>query len=143
MKFRFKKLESGQHYGNWEGLQKAIQAQPDVIVEVRKYDQQKEISLAQMAYLHSVVFPALAEYMGTSQLAAELYLKAECGEQFFVKMIEGEKHLLSKTYLNTKQTTIWLENIWDFMDSIGCPVPPPDKDWRVNNEQLQQNHNHG
>ncbi len=116
--------------GDWSGLKRAIDLFPDCIVEVRKYDKQREISKQQMAYLHAVVFPALAEYMGVSELMAELILKKKCGEQWFVKTLNREKFIISKTELSTKQTTVWMENIWDFMEAIGCPVPPPDKDWK-------------
>lgn len=122
--------DEGKAYADWAKIQQAAAMYERFVVEVRRYNKQREISLAQMAYFHAVVVPALTDHIGCSPLMAELILKKKCGEDFFVKVVDGEKILISKTMLTTKQMTAWLENIWDWMDSIGCPVPPPDREWR-------------
>ena len=114
-----------------KAFEKACAKHNRFVIEVRRYDEAKEISRQQMAYCHAVVFPALAEFMGVSNLIAEIILKKKAGEQWFIKKVDGNEIILSKTMLTTKQTTKWLENMWDFMETIGCPVPPPDKDWRL------------
>ena len=120
------------------GFDAAVNKYDSAVIEVRKYDPAKEISLQQMKYLHAVVFPALAEFMGVSHLMAEVILKKKCGEEFFIKEVDGNKIIISKSMLSIKQTTIWLENIWEFMEVIGCPVPPPDKNWKLNKKKRKK-----
>lgn len=120
---------------DWKAIYAECAQHNEFVVEVRRYDPDKEISRQQMAYVHAVIFPALAEYVGCSQLMAEVMLKKKCGEQWFIKEVDKCEIILSKTMLSVNQTTKWLENIWEFMESIGCPVPPPDKNWRENKEQ--------
>jgi hypothetical protein len=119
----------GKPITDWPGIYAYCADCGRFVIEVRKYDEAAEISRKQMAYLHSVVFPALADHMGVSQLMAEVILKKKCGESFFIKKVDGNEIILSKTMLTAKQTTVWMENIWDFMESVGCPVPPPDPEW--------------
>ena len=117
---------------------------PNIIKEANKYlkagiwvedmGDDSQISLAQMAYIYSVVIPVLKKE-GYSQLDAENLLKVQCGEQWLVKVIEGQRYILSKTVLTVKQGTEWIENIMSFMDSIGWPVPPPNKYWYENKQK--------
>lgn len=120
---------------NWKAVYKACAKHERFLLEVRKYDEAAEISLQQMRYLHAVVIPALADLVGCSEFMAEQILKKKCGEQWFVKEVDGDICIISKTNLSVKQTNKWLENCWDWMESIGCPVPPPDPNWRINRLQ--------
>lgn len=128
------KTINDQPAANWPAIHKQAAKYSEFIIEVRQYDPEREITLQQMSYLHAVVYPALAEHMGVSQLMAEVILKKKCGEQWFIKEIDSNEIILSKTMLTVKQTTVWLENIWDFMEAIGCPVPPPDPQWKVKDD---------
>lgn len=134
MIYRGKTIE-GQPAANWKAIQATCTEYPEFIIEVRKFDEQREISLQQMAYIHAVVIPALADHVGCSRLMAEILLKKKCGEEWFIQKVDGIDMILSKTMLTTKQTTQWLENCWDWMESIGCPVPPPDPKWREQEKQ--------
>jgi len=131
MKFRGNTID-GQPATNWKQLYRQCARYERFIVEVRKYDETKEISLQQMRYLHAVVIPALAEHVGCSELTAEIILKKKCGAQWFIQEIDGDDIIISKTMLTVKQTNKWLENCWDWLESIGCPVPAPDPNWRLN-----------
>ena len=137
MIFKGKTID-GQPAAAWEAVYKACTRHERFVVEVRNYDPDKEISLQQMKYLHAVVIPALAEYIGCSQLIAEIILKKKCGEEWFIQQVDGNEIIISKTMLTIKQTTKWLENCWDFMESINCPVPPPDPNWRVNQQKEKE-----
>jgi len=129
MKFRGNTID-GQPAANWKQIYRQCARYERFIIEVRQYDEAKEISLQQMRYLHAVVIPALAEHVGSSELMAEILLKKKCGEQWFIQEVDGDEIIISKTMLTTKQTTKWLENCWDWLETIGCPVPPPDPNWR-------------
>ena len=118
----------------WPTIQAEAAKYPRFTVSVERYDEEREISKEQMAYMHAVLFPAVSEFMGVSLLTAELTCKVLCGKQWLVKEVGGEKYILSKTSLTTKQTTLWLENCWDFFEEQGCPVPPPDKEWATRKE---------
>jgi hypothetical protein len=113
---------------------------PRFLVEVRKYDEEREISLKQMAYFHAVVVPLFVDYTGDSPQYWENRLKLECGSKWFkpeVIEIEG-RHITivpSKKRLSTKNFSEWYQNIRDFGDSIGVLVPPPDPEWRTNKEK--------
>lgn len=133
MKFRGT-THNGQPATTWKRVYQECAKHGEFVVEVRKYDEAREISLQQMRWLHCPdgPFAVLAEYMGVSRLIAELILKKKCGERWFVQEVDGEKIIASKTMLTAKQTGEWIDNIIDFMDSIGCPVSAPDPNWRTN-----------
>jgi len=122
----------------WDAIQGECVKHKRFIVEVRKYDEQKEISRKQMAYLHAVVFPILAEKMDCSLWFAEFWCKKECGQQWELILTVGKGMQVecSKTKLTTKQCNQWIENIHDKAEIVGIHIPPPDKDWRSN--ELQQ-----
>jgi len=132
------KTIDGEPVTHWPVIHETCAKYDRFVIEVRRYDADKEISLQQMKYLHAVVIPALAEYTGLSQLMAELILKKKCGSQWFIREVDGNEIIISKTMLTTKQTTAWLENIWDWMESVGCPVPPPDPQWRINQSKEKE-----
>ena len=136
MKFRGKTVD-GEPATAWDAVYKACAKYDRFIVEVREYNEAKEISLQQMRWIHCKNGPIelLAEYMGCSKMIAELILKKKCGERFFVHEIDGETVIASKTMLSIKQTTEWIENIFDFMDSINCQVQPPDPQWRIHQQR--------
>lgn len=125
----------GKPIAMWPDIHKECASHERFIITVDKFDEEREISKQQMKYLYAVVFPALAEYMGCSKLMAEITLKRKCGAEWLVKEIDKAQVILSKKSLSVKKTTLWMENIMDFMETIGCPVPPPDKDWRLNKEK--------
>ncbi len=74
----------------------------------------------------------MSQYMGVSRKMADVILKVKCGEEWLIAVVDGEKHILSKTTLTAEETNSWFENIWDFMEKINCPVPKPDPEWRKN-----------
>ena len=62
--------------------------------------------------------------------AKNQYLCPTCGKPKIEPIF-----LLSKTELSTADFGSVLENSWDFLDSINCHVPPPDPEWRKNQEK--------
>ncbi len=63
-----------------------------MMIEMRKYDKQREISKKQMDYIHCEDGP-IAKYAAKfyySHEEAELYLKRECGEHLFICELTGE-----------------------------------------------------
>ena len=144
MQTRFKgQTINNQPATDWRAVYRACARHERFIIEVRRYDSAAEISMQQMKYLHAVVIPALAAHIGCSLFMAEQILKKKCGEQWLVKEIDGDLCILSKKTLTVKQTTQWLENCWDWMESIGCPVPPPDPNWRMNKAKERRESVHG
>lgn len=119
---------------DWPAIQAAAAQYERFIVRVEKYDEQKEISLKQYAYLHAVVFPILAEAIGCSLWEAEYQCKRWCGQQWeLIKNVgKGMWVECSKTKLTTKQCTLWIENIMDWAAKRDIVIPPPDPQWRTN-----------
>lgn len=130
----------GEPATNWPKIHEDCAKHDRFIIEVRKFDPEREISLQQMKWLHCKNGPIvlLAEYMGCSKMIAELILKKKCGERFFIHKIDGDTVIASKSMLSVKQTNEWIENIFDFMDSINCPVQPPDPKWRENQQKEKE-----
>lgn len=123
----------GQPVTDWPAIHRAAAKHERFVIDVRQYDEQREISLKQMAYLHAVVFPAIAEAMGSSLWEAEYWCKRMCGEQWELikKVGKGMWVECSKTKLTTKQCGEWMENIWAKAEKVwGLHIPPPDQDWR-------------
>jgi len=134
--FRGKTID-GQPAARWDKIQDACVKYGHFVIEVRKLDENREISLQQKAWLHCNKGPIalLAKHKGCSKLDAENTLKKECAGHLFIKEISGELHILSKSTLTVKQTTEWMENIFDYMESIECPVLPPDPNWKINQKK--------
>ena len=122
------------------GFDAAVNKYDRAVIEVRKYDPAREISLLQMGWLHCENGPisVMADHLGVSRLIAETILKVKCGEEWFIKDIDGREVVLSKTTLSITQTNKWFENIFDFCEKIKCPVPPPDKDWKLNKKKRKK-----
>lgn len=121
----------GEPVTQWEEVFEACRKHQRASLVVEKYDEQKAISRQQMAYLHAVVFPTLANEMSCSKGEAEFVCKVHCGEEWLVKEACGARFILSKTSLTTAQCNAWIENIWDWADRSGIHIPAPDKDWRL------------
>jgi hypothetical protein len=102
MEYRGKTIE-GKAACNWPAIQVEAASHENFIISVEKWDEEKEISKQQMAYLHAVVFPALAKEMHCSLLWAEITLKRCCGEQWLIKRFEKTEIILTKTALTVKQ----------------------------------------
>jgi len=117
---------------NWPVIQKECAKYPKFTIEVKKYDAQREISDAQMAYLHTVVFPVIADHMHSSLWEAEFLCKTQCGEQWLVQRMGDLRFIKSKTELSTKQCAKWIENIYTYFEKQGIHIPHADKDWRAN-----------
>jgi len=115
---------------DWQAIQRECVKYAEFVVTVREYDEQKEISNLQMAYLHAVVVPLLAKEWNTSEEDAEFECKKRWGEQWLIKRALGYRFVLSKTVLTTKQCTKWIENIQAGALRENILIPPPDKDWR-------------
>lgn len=137
-KFQVQRI-NGQPVGSWKAIYRECLKHERAIVEVRPYDPEKEISIQQMRYLHGVVIPLFVDFTGDSAQYWENKLKLECGSQWFkpeVITIGVQKFVTipSKKTMSTKDFSNWYQNIRDYGDSIGCPVPPPDSQWRINND---------
>lgn len=128
----------GQPVTDWPAIHKECMKHKRFVVEVRKYDEQREISRQQMRYLHGVVFPTIAREMHISLWEAELLCKTQAGEQWLVKKMGDVRFILSKTGMSVKDCTEWIQNIFDWGDRNGIFIPPPDKEWwkrRIEPEQ--------
>ena len=122
--------DSGKPIAPWQQIYEKAAVLGRFIIKIEKWTEEKEISLRQMAYLHAVVFPALAKEMHCSLLWAEITLKRCCGEQWLIARVDKAEIILSKTILTVKQCNQWIENIWDWCSSKNIHIPDPDKDWR-------------
>ena len=129
----------GEPAANWPAIQQECGKYAVFIIEVRRYNPDREITRAQMAWLHCENGPiaCLSDYMGCSRLVAEVILKKKCGSEWFIVEIDGQEVIASKTQLSVTQTTQWIDNIFDWMESIGCPVQPPDPEWNKTLEDAQ------
>ena len=115
---------------DWKAIQTECAKHQRFVVRVEKYDEEREISRQQMAYLHAVVFPTLAKAWDTSYEDAEFECKKKWGEQWLIKKVMGYRFVLTKTTLTVKQCNAWIENIWQGAHREGILIAPPDKDWR-------------
>lgn len=123
----------GEPTTQWPAIQREAEKHKHFVIEVRKYDAEREISLRQMAYLHAVVFPAIADAMGSSLWEAEYWCKRMCGEQWELikKVGKGMWVECSKTKLTSKQCGDWMENIWAKAEKVfGLHIQAPAEDWR-------------
>jgi len=119
----------GEPAADWPGIQRACAKHKRFVVEVRKYDEKREISRQQMAYLHAVAFPTIASEMHVSLWEAEFLCKTQAGEQWLVKQMWDLRFILSKTTLSVQECNAWMDNIHDWADRNGIFIPPPDKEW--------------
>ena len=120
----------GQPAASWPIIQKECAKYARFSVEVLKYDEDRDISREQMAYLHTIVFPTIKEAMHSSLWEAEFLCKTQCGEQWFVKRMGDVRFIVSKTTLTVKQCERWIENIQTYFDKQNIHIPAPNKDWR-------------
>ncbi|HOI38788.1 MAG TPA: hypothetical protein PLF11_15580 [Bacillota bacterium] len=128
----------GQPVTDWPAINKACAKHKRFVVDVHKYDEEREITNQQMAYLHTVVYPTVAKSMHCSLWEAEFQCKTGPGKQWLVKRIGDLRFVLSKTGMSVKDCTQWIENIFDWGDRNGIFIPPPDKEWwkrRIEPEQ--------
>ena len=128
----------GEPVTHWPEIHQACRKLGQFIVSVREYDEQREISLLQMAYLHAVVFPLLAKEWNTSEEDAEFECKKRWGEQWLIKRALGYRFVLSKTVLTAKQCNQWIENIQAGALRENILVPCPDKDWKETARQMKE-----
>lgn len=115
---------------DWRAIQAECAKHKQFVVEIRPYNEDREASLQQYAYLHSVIFPTLAKAWDTSLEDAEFECKKRWGEQWLIKRALGYRFVLSKTILTVKQCNQWIENIWQGAHREGIIIAPPDRDWR-------------
>jgi len=121
----------GNPVTQWPDIHAACAKHKKFVVEIRRYDEKREVTLKQYAYFHGVVTPVLAEAMSCSKWEAEFWCKRWCGEEWgLIKKIgPGMWVECSKTKLDVQQFNRWLENIWDRADKQGIHVPAPDREW--------------
>jgi hypothetical protein len=142
--FRGETVEEGPEEGpaaNWPAIQTACAKHKRFVVEVRPYNEEREVTLRQYAYFHAVVVPMIAEAMSSSLWESEYWCKKQCGEQWELikKVGKGMWVECSKTKLNVTQFNQWLENIWSKAETMfGILIPPPDKDWRETEQKLRE-----
>lgn len=117
---------------DWPSIQQECSKHKQFVVEVRSYDEDREISRRQMSYLHSCVFPILAREMNCSLWEAEFTCKRWCGEPWeLIKKVGPQMYVeCSKTKLTTKQCSDWMESIWDWAEKRGIHIPAPDQQWK-------------
>jgi hypothetical protein len=115
---------------DWQGIHKDCARHKRFTVDIREFNEEREVTDQQFAYLHAVVFPLLAKEWNTSEEDAEFECKKRWGEQWLIKRALGYRFVLSKTVLTSKQCNKWIENIWAGAHREGIIIPPPDKDWR-------------
>jgi hypothetical protein len=127
-----------QACADWRGIQAEAARYRHAVIEVREYDEEREVTLQQFAYLHAVVWPTLAKHWYCSKAEAELRCKRQWGAQWMVKRELGYIFILSKTILTSKQCNDWIENIWEGAHNDGCLISPPDKDWRETARQMAE-----
>jgi hypothetical protein len=125
----------------WPSIYAACRKHERFTVEIRKYDEQAEISRNQMAYLHAVIIPLFSNYTGDSQQYWENKLKLECGSKWFkpeIITVCGREFVVipSKKTLSVKDFSEWYQNIRDYGDTVGCIVPPPDPNWREEEQKI-------
>ena len=120
----------GQPAANWKVIQDEAARHKRFTITVEDYNEEREISNQQMAYLHVVVFPLIAETYHMSELEAEDHCKLFCGEKWFVKKIDTKWIRLSKRVLTTKNCNKWIENIYTHFEKQGLHIPAPSQDWR-------------
>ena len=123
---------------DWKGIQNECSRHRVFIVDVREYNEEREITLRQMAYLHGCVFPLLAKEWNTSEEDAEFECKKRWGEQWLIKKALGYRFVLSKTVLTSKQCNKWIENIQAGAMRENVIVPPPDKDWMESIRKMKE-----
>lgn len=163
----------------WKAIYKACCQFEQFVIEVTKFDPDKQISYQQMKWWHCQPVTLYSQHTGCSLWESEQWLKRECGEHFFMQSVcEQEnrrgldmwecrnpncRHLfrvpkrtpkglyvcpnegcfnadirqffmLSKTEIGIKDFNEIMKNASDFLGSINCPCPMPDKNWRINKE---------
>jgi len=119
----------GEPLADWPAIHKACMRHKRFVVEVRKFDEKREISRQQSAYLHAVVYPTVAKAMDCSLWEAEFQCKTGPGREWLVKTMGDLRFILSKTTMSVEDCTRWIENIFDWGDRNGIFIPPPDKEW--------------
>ena len=129
------KTVDGKPETNWPEIYRFCSNQERFIVEVRKLDPEREISLQQMKYFHAVVIPLFVEYTGDSPQYWENKLKLECGSKWFqpkIVTVDGKDFafLPSKKKLSVADFSEWYQNITDYGLSVNVVIPPPDPRWR-------------
>ncbi len=77
---------------NWQAIYQACVKYPDFLIDIRKYDAAKEISIQQMKYWHPVPVKIFAEHTGYSLWKSEQWLKRERGSHWFVHEVEEEEN---------------------------------------------------
>ena len=132
----------GEAAANWKSIYIECAKFERFIVEVRRYDEEREISLQQIGFFHAGIVPLFVNYTGDSKQYWENKLKLECGSKWFTpKEITISGHIYtvipSKTNLSTKDFSEWYQNITDFGLQHGVVIPPPDPNWRLNKKQME------
>lgn len=134
------KTVNNQPIAQWKAICTECAKHERFTVKVEKYDEAKEISEKQMAFLHAVVLPLLSNWNGDSQQEWENRLKLECGSKWFKPQfvtIDGHEFTIipSKKTLSIKNFSEWYTNIRDFALKEGITIPDPDPEWRKNQER--------
>jgi hypothetical protein len=138
MKFKGETID-GSAVLDWQKVYGECEKYHRFVIEIRELDEQREISLQQMKYFHAVVVPLFSEWNGDSKGCWETRLKLECGSKWFtpeVHVVDGKPYsfIPSKKTLSVKDCSEWFQNIMDYGLREGVVVPPPDPEWRKNNE---------
>jgi len=125
---------------NWKAVYRDCAKHQQFIVEIREYNEEKEISRQQMKYLHAVIIPLFVDYTGDSPQYWENKLKLECGSKWFkpeIINVNGNPFTIipSKKIISINNFTEWYQNITDYGLQHGVIVPPPNKDWKLEKYQ--------
>jgi hypothetical protein len=86
------KTENNIPLSNWKQIYAECCKHALFIVEVRPYDEAREISLEQMHWIHCDAGPiaVLADFQGISRLDAQNILKRKAGREWFVVVVTAD-----------------------------------------------------
>lgn len=82
-KFRGRTVNN-QPAAQWKAIYRQCAKHEQFVVTVEPYDPKDSISDQQRKYWHAMPVKLYAQHTGNSELRAEIYLKRECGEHYFV-----------------------------------------------------------
>ena len=111
------KTENGDPVADWDAVYAAAAKHRRFMIKVLKWSDAAEISREQTGWLHCKDGPYahLSEFMGCSLIEAELYLKVNCGRDYFVEEVIEE---------NVESLTghVRYECLWSFCRKLVHPA---------------------
>jgi len=87
----------GKAAAHWPAIQQACGKYEQFIVEVRRFDEQREISEHQRKYWHSVVISEYSEKSGESLMESEWYVKRGAARHIFMLEVDEDMRKRGQT----------------------------------------------